>query len=231
MPKKLLSILAGMGVMVTPQKAPQQTDQFTTSQKQNISSVKQIVSNDSVNSSKVLDLKAKDIEKLDKATKRINFCLMGIAYDLSTQNPNMSQEQMTSQAAELLQNKVNSFSLERSGLYGFTQDPQSEKLHLKKVDWNNALKEYTQKKIPEWNKLAAQKNLKLPEYLLNNISGEMVCGYMYGTIALDEALTCFLSDSCKKAASDHYKNQMKQVQPYEGNVVTLELMKKHLQDR
>ena len=231
MPKKLLSILAGMGVMVTPQKAPQQTDQFTTSQKQNIDSAKQIVSDDSVNSSKVLDLKAKDIEKLDKATKRINFCLMGITYDLSTQNPNMSQEQMTNQAAELLQNKVNSFSLERSGLYGFTQDPQSEKLHLKKVDWNNALKEYTQKKIPEWNKLAKQKNLKLPEYLLNNIGSEMVCGYMYGTIALNESLTCFLSDSCKKAASDNYKNQMKQVQPYEGNVVTLELMKKHLQDR
>lgn len=231
MPKKLLSILAGMGLMVTPQKAPQQSGQITVSKNQNIRSVKQIVSDDPANSSKVLVLKAKDIEKLDEATKRIGFCLMGIAYDLSIQNPNMSQEQMTNQAAELLQNKVNSFSLERSGLYGFTQDPQSKKLHLKKVDWNNALKEYTQKKIPEWNKLAEQKNLKLPEYLLNNISGEMVCGYMHGTIAVDGELTCFLSGSCNKAASDNYKNQMKQVQPYEGNVITLELMKKHLQDR
>lgn len=59
MPKKLLSILAGMGLMVTPQKAPQQSGQFTVSKNQNISSVKQIVSDDSVNSSKVLVLKAK----------------------------------------------------------------------------------------------------------------------------------------------------------------------------
>ena len=168
---------------------------------------------------------AKDIETyIPKSDKRAETCLMGLTYDIMKKNPGIKTEQISLLAASQMQKR----DPMDFGLYKYTQDKKAKGFKLKKVDWSDALAQYSQEKISSWENEAQKKGVNMQDYVLDNISKNLVIGYHpSGIKTVDASLDRMLSEDCSKAASENFDKKEKQVQN-KDNTVLLSAVQKAL---
>ena len=168
----------------------------------------------------------KDIEQnIPKNDKRLDVWLMGCSYDILRKNKGIKPDQLCC----LVQNEIQKKDPhEDFGLYRYAQDPQAKSFRVKKADWSQALSQYSQNKLSDWEKEAAQGNSDLQEHLLNKISKDLVLGYHFsGTHVVDGDLKRMLSDECSNAACKNFDEKEKEISKG-SNTVSIDAVKRRL---
>ena len=171
------------------------------------------------------NLTAKDVEKnISSEDKRLDVCLMGLSYDIIKKNKGIKSEQLSLLAGAQMQKKDPA----EFGLYKYTQDKKASGFKLSKVDWSSALAQYSQNKIAEWVQLASDRGMSMQDYLLDNISKNLILGYhSAGHKIVDAGLNRLLSADCSKAASDNFDAKEKSVKSQNG-FISIDAVKKTL---
>ena len=162
------------------------------------------------------ELTTENVEKaIPKDDKRLEMYLMGLAYDIIQKNKGIKEDQISLLVSASVQKRD---PFKDFGLYGYTLDKQSKNFKLKKVDWSKALPQYSQEKISQWSTEAASKGMNLQDYLLNNISKNLVVGAMHSRPLVDAGLSRMLSGDCNRAAMKNFDEKSEQVKEADNTV-------------